>query len=357
MKQSPIIKLLINWGILVLIGTLVVCFSTKEGLAVEKKEFNWKFAHFVPSTSKGLGAAEKWFSAEIEKRSNGQIKIEHYWSGELAGAKEMMMAVKARLADVVSHFASYTPSQTPFMHMPILPFLAPKRIDHKLIAYYRMAKECKPFMDELNKYNCVLIGAYGQEGYNIIGKKAVRTVADFKGLRIRSLPQLAQIFKQFGASPMTVPVTEMYSSLSTGVVDAISHDRLSFNTYKIDELSDYMTLDMDMNGIVTTQLINKDAWNELSDDLKKAVQTVSDDFVGFCVNLARSPARNEAALKVIKKRNIEVIHFPKSERAKLVEKAEGVWEDWAKKTGRYDDAKQALADYIRIRNDTVANHP
>ena len=61
-------------------------------------------------------------------------------------------------------------------------------------------------------------------------------------------------------------------------------------------------------------------------------------------------------LKVIKKKGIEVIRFPKSERAKLIAKAEDVWEDWAKRSGNYDDAKKAFADYIRIRNDTVAKY-
>lgn len=357
MKQNSKIKVAIGCATLLLVVLFVFCFSTNGALAAEKKVFNWKFAHFVPSTSKGLGAFEKWFAREIEKRSNGQIKIEHYWSKELAGAKQMMMAVKNRVADLVSHFASYTPSQTPFMAMPMLPFLAPHSVDHVLITYTRLAKECKPFIDELNKYNCILAGAYVNEGYNMMGKKPVRTVDDLKGVRIRTLPNLAQVLKQFGASPMSVPVTEMYSALSTGIVDVISHDRLSFNTYKIDEISKYMTLDMNMNGVTTTQILSKGAWNELPDNLKKVIKTVKDDCPAFCSDLSQHPVRNEAAKKVIQKRGIEVIHFPMSERAKLIAKAEDVWEDWAKRTGNYDAAKEALAQYKRIRDEIVAKYP
>ena len=60
---------------------------------------------------------------------------------------------------------------------------------------------------------------------------------------------------------------------------------------------------------------------------------------------------------MIKQKNIEVIHFPKAEKAKLEAKAEPIWEAWAKRSGNYENAKKALADYIRIRNEVVAKYP
>ena len=56
-------------------------------------------------------------------------------------------------------------------------------------------------------------------------------------------------------------------------------------------------------------------------------------------------------------KGIETIHFPKAERAKLEAKAAGVWEAWAKRSGKYDKAKQALADYMKIRDEVIAQYP
>jgi TRAP-type C4-dicarboxylate transport system substrate-binding protein len=190
-----------------------------------------------------------------------------------------------------------------------------------------------------------------------MGNKPIRTVNDFKGLRVRVLSDLGEVLKQFGAVTMATPVTEMYGDLDTGIVDVVTHDRLAFHGYKIDEISKYLMLDMNMGEAPTLFFINKDAWNELPDDLKKVVQSVISDLPAFMWDYHLRPDRNAEAAKVIKEKGIEVIHFPKAERAKLEAKAGAQWENWAKRTPNYENAKRALADYIRIRNEVVAKYP
>ena len=125
----------------------------------------------------------------------------------------------------------------------------------------------------------------------------------------------------------------------------------------MDEISKYMILDMDMGAAPTFQFINKDAWNELPDDLKKVVQSVMDDSAAFMWDFHNDPKRLAEAGKVLKDKNIETIHFPKAERAKLEAKAEPVWEKWAKRSGNYGNAKQALTDIVKIRDEIVAKYP
>jgi TRAP-type C4-dicarboxylate transport system substrate-binding protein len=189
------------------------------------------------------------------------------------------------------------------------------------------------------------------------GKKPVRSIADFKGIRIRVMADLGEVIKQFGAVPMSVPVTEMYSALDTGLVDILVHSRMSFHAYKVDEISKYLMIDMDMGAVPTLYFINKDAFNELPDHLKKVVQSVVDDLPAFLWDFHNDPQRVQEADKVLKDRNIEVIHFPKGDRDKLEAKGGAVWESWAKRTGNYENAKRALADYVRIRDEVVAKYP
>jgi TRAP-type C4-dicarboxylate transport system substrate-binding protein len=209
----------------------------------------------------------------------------------------------------------------------------------------------------LDKFNCVYGGAYDCPSYNLMGKKPVRNVNDFKGLRIRCSSDVGIIFKQFGAAPMQVPVTEVYSALDSGVIDLAAFSFLTFNAYKFDEISKYYISDLDISGGSTMYFINKVAWNELPDKLKNVVQSVIDDSPAFMWDFSNLPDRMNEANKVIKQRNIEVIHFPKAERAKLEAKAEAVWDAWAKRSGNYEVAKQALKDYLRIRDEVVAKYP
>jgi TRAP-type C4-dicarboxylate transport system substrate-binding protein len=326
-------------------------------MAAEKKVFNWKFSSHTTPGSKSLAPCQIWWADQVEKRSNGQIKIKMYWVDELCGPKEMMMAVKSRLADVVGQVPGYTPGETPIWNSTYLPFIWAPRVDQTMVIYERLAKESKPFIDEMNKFNCLYVGAYEHSGYNMMGKKPIRTVNDFKGLRVRVMTDLGEILKQFGAVTMLVPVTEMYSALDTGIVDVLTHDRLAFHAYKIDEISKYLMVDMDMGAAPTFYFINKDAWNELPDHLKNVIQSVMSDLPAFMWDYHRRPDRNEEAEKTIKEKGIEVIHFPKAERAKIEAKAEPIWEAWGKRTPNHENAKKALADYIRIRKETVAKYP
>jgi TRAP-type C4-dicarboxylate transport system substrate-binding protein len=343
---------------LFLVTLLLMGIFTKYVTASEKKIFQWKYSSYTSSGAKSVAPCQRWWAEQIEKRSNGQIKVKIYWVDELCGPKEMMMAVKSRLADVVGHVPAYTPGETPIWNSVYLPFLAPSRLDQTTVIYNRLGKESKPFIDEMSKFNCIYGGCYNSEGYSsLMGRKPVRSVADLKGVRVRCMPDQGEIFKQFGAIPMTVAVTEMYSALDTNVVDLVAHSRLALHAYKIDEISKYLIQDLDMGAMGVMYLINKDAWNELPDELQRVVQSVIDDSAVFLWDYEHQSEWIAEADRVMKKRGMEIINFPKAEREKLKAKAESVWEAWAKRTGKYENAKQAISDYIRIRDEVVAKYP
>lgn len=313
------------------------------------EQFSWKFASYVPSSNKSLGAGQKWWAEEIEKRSKGQIKVQIFWNRQLCGPQEMMQAVKSGLADVVGAAPIYTPGETPMWTLAYLPFLSPPRVDQTLKVYNRMAKESKPLQQELEKFNCVFGGSHDSSSNNLMGKKPVRAIADFKGMRVRCMPDLGKIFREFGAVIVSVPVTETYTALDTGMIDVVVFATEGFRTWKIDEISQYMTIDMDMGALPCFFYINKNSWNRLPDSLKKVVQSVIADQPAFIHTLVEQLKKE--AFAVIQKKGIEVIHFPVKDRETLMSKSTTVWDEWAKRSKAYDNAKNALNDYIKIRNE------
>ena len=71
-----------------LIGVLCLGAFATEVTAAEKKVFNWKFSSHVTPGNKTLGGAQIWWAQELERRSNGQIKVKMYWLDELCGPKK-----------------------------------------------------------------------------------------------------------------------------------------------------------------------------------------------------------------------------------------------------------------------------
>jgi TRAP-type C4-dicarboxylate transport system substrate-binding protein len=71
-------------------------------------------------------------------------------------------------------------------------------------------------------------GAYAREAF--VSKVPIRSVADFKGVKVRSPEGLAaEIFKRAGASPVSLPGSEVYTALEKGVIDAADNSAYANN--------------------------------------------------------------------------------------------------------------------------------
>jgi TRAP-type C4-dicarboxylate transport system substrate-binding protein len=347
------------WGLMLGFAILVVLFFGKtEGFTAEGKVFNWKFSSWSASGNTLATPFHKWWISEVEKRSKGRIKIKIYYVDELNGPKEMMQAMMSGLADVVTNVPFYSGGETPIWQMPYLPFTNLAREDWNALVFNRLAMESKPYIDETNKFNGVYMGSYVAPGfYNLMGKKPVRNVNDLKNLRIRLAPDIGIILKKFGVSAVSLPATEFYTALDNGLIDAVAHTPLTLHAYKIDEISKYLTIDMDMQVGFSNYFINKKSWNALPDDLKKAIETVRDDNPKALTDFFNNPAFSESAAKMLKKRNIEVIKFPKEERQKLIDAAIPEYEAWAKRCPDYNACKQAYADHQTFSKEVMAKYP
>ena len=117
--------------------------------------------------------------------------------------------------------------------------------------------------------------------------KPVRTLADFQGLRVRTSGAWAEIGAKLGASTVIIPGDEAYSALERGVVDALEWAGPGQN-YKsgFQKIAKYIiTPGVHYASGMTECLINKDAWDKLSDHDKDMVQAAGQ------LNLYESYAR------------------------------------------------------------------
>jgi C4-dicarboxylate-binding protein DctP len=87
--------------------------------------------------------------------------------------------------------------------------------------------------------------AYGEVGFrHILSKKPVLTMADIKGMKIRT-PEVklwVDFWRAVGSSPTPLPYAEQYSALSTGLIDALESDVFSVLGFKWHEQAKHLTL-------------------------------------------------------------------------------------------------------------------
>jgi TRAP-type mannitol/chloroaromatic compound transport system substrate-binding protein len=187
-----------------------------------------------------------------------------------------------------------------------------------------------PLARELyRKYGLHYVGPvmYGVE--SIPSKKPIRTMAEFKGVKMRAPVGMEQdILKQMGVAPVSLPGSEVYTALERGVVDATDWGTLSMNQdLGYHKLAKYPLYPGFHSMPVNEVSVNLKKWNALPDDFKLIVEVATRDLNRDMVQqhfLADQKVAREA-----KQLGFEPISWSEADRKKYRDIAQGVWKQWA----------------------------
>lgn len=120
-------------------------------------------------------------------------------------------------------------------------------------------------------YNVVPIPAFLQPPELYMGSnRELKSLADLKGLKMRTAGDDASILSAMGVSVTGISVGEVYESMQRGVLDAYQIGSPSADLgFAMQEVTDYMYLSPSRQPTTTwCDGVNTDAWEELPDDLK-----------------------------------------------------------------------------------------
>jgi tripartite ATP-independent transporter DctP family solute receptor len=176
-------------------------------------------------------AAVKHMSDLLDKRSNGKYKIKVFNKSALGSEKETLDQVKIGALELNRINISTVNSICPKSLVPTMPFLFDS------IAHMRKTLD-GPIGEEILK-GCEHEGLVGLAFYDsgarsIYAKKAVRTVADTKGMKIRVQPSdlWVALVSAMGANATPMPTAEVVTALKTGVIDAAENNIPSYDGFK-----------------------------------------------------------------------------------------------------------------------------
>jgi tripartite ATP-independent transporter DctP family solute receptor len=176
-------------------------------------------------------AAVKHMSELLDKKSGGKHKIKVFNKGALGSEKETIDQVKIGALDLTRVNVAPMNAICPLTQVPTLPFLFDS------ISHMRKVLD-GPVGDEILK-SCEAFGFVGLAFYDsgarsIYGKKAVKSPADTKGMKIRVQQSdlWVSLVSAMGANATPMPIGEVYTGLKTGVIDAAENNIPSFDGFK-----------------------------------------------------------------------------------------------------------------------------
>ncbi len=260
--------LAIGMGICML--TAGLCFSGSAGA----KSLNMTYSNFFPPSHIQSQLAESW-CREVEKRTDGEVKISYFGGNTLVKAAQIYDGVVTGRTDIGMSCLLYTPGRFPLMDAINLPFGNPSG-KFATAVLNEMYDKFKP--QELSDTTVMFFHAHGP-GFIHTQKKEVRTMEDLKGLKIRSTGSIAGMIKALGAVPVSMPMPEVYQALQKGVVQGAIYPEETNKGWKMAEVVDYsIACYPTAYSVGFFVVMNTDKWNTLSDNAKKIINEINHEW-------------------------------------------------------------------------------
>ncbi|TCT05123.1 TRAP transporter substrate-binding protein [Aquabacter spiritensis] len=207
------------------------------------------------------------FAADVDKATDGALKIQLHSNGSLVKHPEIKAAVRRGTAQIGEVLISLHANESPIFGLDSIPFLA---------TGYDAAKKLyaaqKPYLEKkLADENLVLLYSVPWPPQGIYSKKELKTIDELKGLKFRTYnPATQAIAKEAGAIPVQVEQADLATAFSTGRVEAtITSPATGVDSKMWDFVSVYDDTQAWLPRNVV--IVNKAAFDALTDAQKKAV--------------------------------------------------------------------------------------
>ena len=284
--------------------------STTEVSAQPQKIYKWRMVTTWPKNFPGLGSAAENFAKYVNQASGGRLQVKVYGGGQLVPALGVFDAVSSGAAEM-GHSAAYywkgKISASPFFTS--VPFGMNAQ---EMNGWLHYGGGLELWRELYAPFDLIPFPA-GNTGVQMAGwfNKEIKTIEDIKGLKMR-IPGLAgEVWNRAGGTAVNIPGGELYTSLQTGVIDAVEwvgpYNDLAFGFQKI--AKHYYYPGWHEPGPTLELLVNKSAYESLPEDLQNII-----DLASRAVNqdmLDEYSARNNSALKeLVEVHGVKVERLP-----------------------------------------------
>jgi len=209
-----------------------LCFSVIAALAVFfvsaacvpstalAKEYSktLRFASPMPPQS-FAGQMHQWWAKELEKRTNGRVKIKFYWMESLVKWKDMLHGVSSGIADIGLVASTYHPSDLPLYMLTDMPYNA---VDYwaGTRAVTDVCTKDPALVAELKRNNLRHVAPWCSGKFNFCTREPWDSLIQLKGKTFRSYGgSLIDYLENLGINPIFMSYSEIYEALDRGTVD------------------------------------------------------------------------------------------------------------------------------------------
>lgn len=301
------------WSILMVLAMGILLVAQPADAA--QKIYKWRLSACLPAGIPLYKYGPVALSKKVAELSNGRLQIQVLPAGAIAPAFEGTDAVRKGIADMAFNWAGLDIGRDP---TGVLFGGYPGSMESVPMLHWLYVGGGAKLWKEwrLKKFNVVAFPLTIRPSEIFAhSHKPIRSLDDFKGLKMRTVGAWAKILKELGASPVSLPGAEIFPSLERKVIDATEWASPGENVVMgFHEIAKYIIVPGVHQPCAPFELeINKDKWESLPKDLQVIIQKTA-RLVTFEAWLQMGEL-DMHALGVFKKKGNEIIVLnPKTQK-------------------------------------------
>ena len=311
----------------VLLSTLVIAvmmFGTASTAASAASPVELKLAHAWATTHHVHVILDQW-TKDVEKATDGRVKITIYPGGALSTAVQLYDTVRTGVADLAWFLQGYTPGKFPLTSVVELPFMASssKQGSSALWELYENSPEMQAEYGGVKVLSMWVV----DPGQLMTSRKVVRNLEDVKGLKIRIGSDTTKATAEvLGAVPILMAINELYDSLQKGVVDGTLLGTSAIRTFKLQNLLKGLTIG---NFFVNAHAlgINKNSWAKIPAEDQKIIMDLAGLRLAKITGL-KFDSEGQVGYDDAKAAGVEIVQLPPAEMSRWTGAVAGIYQQW-----------------------------
>jgi len=269
------------------------------------------------------------FAAGVEKRTNGALKFDIYPNSSLVKVNSQFSALRRGALDLSLVPLSYAGGEVPETNIGLLPALVPS---YEVGSKWKTAEVGKLLSQILAEKGVVVVTWIWQAGGVASRGKPVLGPEDAKGIKIRGgSREMDMMFKDAGASVLSLPSNEIYAAMQTGAMDAALTSSTSLISFRLEEISKGLTTGR-LNSywfMFEPLMMSKQVFDKLPKAQQDAIMATGAELEKFAVDSAK--ADDVAVAGIYAKKGAAVVDMDTATLKKWQALARPVWKDFADK--------------------------
>jgi len=331
--------------VMVLVAVLISSAYVEKGWAqaAGKKVFKWRMQSFLPAGHPQNVVTKKWCE-EVKQITNDQIDITFFAVNEIVPTIEAWEACSKGVFEMIFDWSGYWTGKTLMAaYATGVPFTARSASDY--IALMRGQGLLEMIRTAYARHNLFLLNSFPAHAQVFMSRFPVNKVDDFRGRKIRTASFMADVLKEAGASPVFVPMGEVYGGIERGVFEGSTMAINMHYSYGIHEVTKYllMTPINDVEGL--NVIINMNAWKSLPDDLKLLFEHSASHLGEMHSNYVYTA--DVETLPKLQAKGIKFTYLPDAERSKMAGFMVKVLDNYSKKDPEFARATEVVKKYMR----------